>query len=515
MCPLTWSGWRDLNPRPLRPERSALPSCATPRACRAIVAHRAGRRAPGYPHAGGSARDEGQQDRLGPAGEPDRRGRVGAEAGRDVQPGGRSRASGAGPWPSAGPGRSWSPARPTPGTQTWPPWVWPASSRSKPSAAMASSTRGSGEWVTPMCTSASGRPGRPRRRSRRGRRAGRRRRPARSVRPPALSVVRALLRSAQPAPGTASRSSSVRQVDALHVLAVLVEVAERVLEHRAAVVVGAEDERARVVEAAARRRRTTAGTASGWAMLSPVTTTRSGSRPARSATQRLLALLARGEVQVGDVQHAQRLGVGRQHRHVEAAQGEQVALDQGGVGQGGRAGRRRGRRPTCGIRVRAACVCTGYGACTMSTLKAQLESDLRDAMKARDELVTSTLRMAIAAVRTAEVAGKAGPGAQRRRGARRADQGGEEAPRGGRRRSPTPAGPSRPTRSWPRRRSSTATCRRSSPTRSSPSIVADALAAGGFTGEAQMGPAMKAAQAAVAGRAEGGRVAAEVRRQLG
>src|SRR5215468_12111173 len=40
-------------------------------------------------------------------------------------------------------------------------------------------------------------------------------------------------------------------------------------------------------------------------------------------------------------------------------------------------------------------------------LKARLESDLRDAMKARDELVTSTLRMAIAAVRNAEVAGKA------------------------------------------------------------------------------------------------------------
>ena len=42
----------------------------------------------------------------------------------------------------------------------------------------------------------------------------------------------------------------------------------------------------------------------------------------------------------------------------------------------------------------------------MSTLKGRLESDLRDSMKARDELVTSTLRMAIAAVRTAEVAGK-------------------------------------------------------------------------------------------------------------
>ena len=28
---ITWSGWPDLNRRPLRPERSALPSCATPR----------------------------------------------------------------------------------------------------------------------------------------------------------------------------------------------------------------------------------------------------------------------------------------------------------------------------------------------------------------------------------------------------------------------------------------------------------------------------------------------------
>src|SRR5699024_9803615 len=30
----TWSGWRDLNPRPPRPERGALPSCATPRKAR-------------------------------------------------------------------------------------------------------------------------------------------------------------------------------------------------------------------------------------------------------------------------------------------------------------------------------------------------------------------------------------------------------------------------------------------------------------------------------------------------
>src|SRR5256885_2540840 len=41
----------------------------------------------------------------------------------------------------------------------------------------------------------------------------------------------------------------------------------------------------------------------------------------------------------------------------------------------------------------------------MGTLKDRLEDDLRTAMKARDELVTSTLRMALAAVRNAEVAG--------------------------------------------------------------------------------------------------------------
>jgi uncharacterized protein YqeY len=45
-------------------------------------------------------------------------------------------------------------------------------------------------------------------------------------------------------------------------------------------------------------------------------------------------------------------------------------------------------------------------------------------------------------------------------------------------------------------------------------LVSAALSAGGFASMAQMGPAMKAAQAAVAGRAEGGRVAAEVRRRL-
>ena len=41
----------------------------------------------------------------------------------------------------------------------------------------------------------------------------------------------------------------------------------------------------------------------------------------------------------------------------------------------------------------------------MSTLKEQLRADLTAAMKARDELVKSTLRMTLTAVGTAEVAG--------------------------------------------------------------------------------------------------------------
>ena len=90
-----------------------------------------------------------------------------------------------------------------------------------------------------------------------------------------------------------------------------------------------------------------------------------------------------------------------------------------------------------------------------TTFKDRLEADLRASMKARDELVTSTLRMAIAAVRNEEVAGKAArtltddevlpcSSGRRRSAARR------------RPRSPTPAGPSRPRRSGPRRACSSA-----------------------------------------------------------
>jgi uncharacterized protein len=150
----------------------------------------------------------------------------------------------------------------------------------------------------------------------------------------------------------------------------------------------------------------------------------------------------------------------------------------------------------------------------MGTLKDRLNDDLHSAMKGRDELTTSTLRMALTAVRNAETAGSAARDlsddevlgvltkeAKKRREAAtafadagRVEQAAKESAEG-------------------------EILDRYLPAQLSEAEVADlvagALRAGGFTGKAQMGPAMKAAQAAVAGRAEGGRVAAEVRKQLG
>jgi uncharacterized protein YqeY len=149
----------------------------------------------------------------------------------------------------------------------------------------------------------------------------------------------------------------------------------------------------------------------------------------------------------------------------------------------------------------------------MSSLKLRLEEDLRTAMKARDELVTSTLRMAIAAVRIAEVAGAAArelsddevltvltKEAKKRREAATAfaDAGRVELATKERAEEDILAG-------YLPAQLSDGELRR---------IVTEALAAGGFTGMSSMGPAMKVAHAAVAGQAEGGRVAAEVRRQL-
>ncbi|HTF10739.1 MAG TPA: GatB/YqeY domain-containing protein [Asanoa sp.] len=150
----------------------------------------------------------------------------------------------------------------------------------------------------------------------------------------------------------------------------------------------------------------------------------------------------------------------------------------------------------------------------MSTLKDVLTNDMRAALKARDEMTTSTLRLALAAIGNAEVAGKEKRQltddeilavltreAKKRREAAtafadagRTEQAAKEQAEG-----------EILDRYLPKQLGDEEIAE----------IVAAALAAGGITGKAQMGPAMKAAQAAVAGRAEGGRVAAEVRRQLG
>ncbi|WP_213455369.1 GatB/YqeY domain-containing protein [Rhizomonospora bruguierae] len=149
----------------------------------------------------------------------------------------------------------------------------------------------------------------------------------------------------------------------------------------------------------------------------------------------------------------------------------------------------------------------------MSTLKESLSTDMRAAMKARDELVTSTLRLALAAIGNAEVAGKqkrelsdAEVTAVLTREAKK------------RREAATAFADAGRAEQAARERAEGDVLERYLPAQLGDAelagLVAGALAAGGFSGPAQMGPAMKAAQAAVAGRAEGGRVAAEVRRQL-
>jgi uncharacterized protein YqeY len=149
----------------------------------------------------------------------------------------------------------------------------------------------------------------------------------------------------------------------------------------------------------------------------------------------------------------------------------------------------------------------------MSTLKARLESDLRDAMKSRDELATSTLRMAIAAVRTAEVAGT-----QARELSDDEVLGVLTKEAKKRREAATAFRDAGRTESADKEMAEEELITRYLPAQLSDeeisAIVSEALQAGAFTTPSQMGPAMKAAQAAVAGRAEGGRVAAEVRRQL-
>jgi uncharacterized protein YqeY len=146
-------------------------------------------------------------------------------------------------------------------------------------------------------------------------------------------------------------------------------------------------------------------------------------------------------------------------------------------------------------------------------LKDRLRTDLTTAMKARDELTTATLRMVLAAVTAEEVAGKEARElsddevqAVLRREAKKRREAAEAFAGAGR------------TDQAERERAEEGVVAAYLPAQLADAdlaaLVADVVTRTGATGMRDMGRVMGAVQAAVAGRAEGGRVAAEVRRQL-
>jgi uncharacterized protein YqeY len=151
----------------------------------------------------------------------------------------------------------------------------------------------------------------------------------------------------------------------------------------------------------------------------------------------------------------------------------------------------------------------------VSSLKETLHADMITSMKARDEMRTSTLRMVLTAVQTEEVAGKVA------RELSDADVQGVLTREAKKRREAAEAydAASRPELAA-RERAEGEVIDAYLPKQLSDeelaAVVGEALAAAGVAGGGQqaMGAAMKAANAAVAGRAEGGRVAALVRAQL-
>jgi Uncharacterized conserved protein len=149
----------------------------------------------------------------------------------------------------------------------------------------------------------------------------------------------------------------------------------------------------------------------------------------------------------------------------------------------------------------------------MPELKARLQADLNAAMKARDELTTATLRMALTAVTNEEVAGKAARElsddevlrvltreAKKRREAAEAFDGAGRAGLAD------------------RERAEGTVLDRYLPAQLDDAelgtLVAAAIAEAGASSPRDMGAVMKIVQPKVAGRADGKRISDEVRRQL-
>ena len=147
------------------------------------------------------------------------------------------------------------------------------------------------------------------------------------------------------------------------------------------------------------------------------------------------------------------------------------------------------------------------------TLKEKLETDLATAMKARDELRTRTLRAALTAVKNEEVAGKQARALSDDDVVRVLTK---EAKK--RREAATAFGDAGRTDQAQAERDEGEVLEQYLPAQLTDeeltALVADAIAATGAAGPRAMGQVMKTVNPKVAGRAEGGRVAAEVKRQL-
>lgn len=150
----------------------------------------------------------------------------------------------------------------------------------------------------------------------------------------------------------------------------------------------------------------------------------------------------------------------------------------------------------------------------MTALADRLQADLTAAMKARDELAVATLRMAIAAVKEARVAGSEARDlgddeveAVLRAQVKRRDEAAEAFRAGGR--------TAQAERELAERQVLTRYLPEELDDDALAELVDRALAEGGFQDPSQMGPAMKTVMAEVAGRADGKRVSAMVKHRLG
>ena len=149
----------------------------------------------------------------------------------------------------------------------------------------------------------------------------------------------------------------------------------------------------------------------------------------------------------------------------------------------------------------------------MGTLKDRLNEDLRTAMKGRDELTVSTLRLALAAVRTAEVSGAEARElsddevlAVLTKEAKKRREAADAFREAGRKELAE--------KELAEEQALAAYLPKQLSDQELSDLVRSTLAEQGLSGMQSMGPAMKAVQAKAAGRADGRKLADEVRRQL-